>query len=63
MTDPKPPWMDDLEQDEANPYIEALMDFVVLMLVAVFCIICAGIVYQVMHPFVNEVISNWEFKP
>lgn len=63
MTTPKPPWQDDLEQDEADPYIEAIMDFIVLVLWAVFAIICAGIVYEVTHPYINTAIAAWEFKP
>ena len=63
MTDPKPPWQDDLEADEQDPYMDVLIDFAVLMLIVLLACVCAGIVYQVMHPFVNEVISNWEFKP
>ena len=61
MTDPKPPWLDDLEQDEADPYVEALMDFVVLLMIAVFCIICAGIVYELAQPWVAYVIELWSF--
>ena len=56
-------WQKDLEEDERDPYIEALMDFVILLLIAVFCIICSGIVYQVIHPHINAVIAAWEFKP
>ena len=63
MTDPKPPWLDDTEADEADPYMDVLVDFAVLMLIVLLACVCAGIVYQVCHPFVNEVISNWEFKP
>ena len=63
MTTPKPPWQDDLEADEQNPYIEAVMDFVVLLLVAVFAIICAGIVYELAQPWVSAVIAEWSFVP
>ena len=63
MTDPKPPWLDDIEKDEADPYIETITDFAVVLLVVLFACLCAAIVYQVMSPLVNEVISNWEFKP
>lgn len=63
MTDPKPPWLDDIEADEADPHLEAIVDFAVVLLIVLLACVCAGIVYQVCHPFVNEVISNWEFKP
>lgn len=63
MTYTKPPWQDDLEQDEQDPYIEAVMDFVVLLLIAVFAIICAGIVYEVTHVYINSVIAEWSFVP
>jgi len=43
--------------------VEVIMNFVVLAMVLVLSLICAGIVYQVAHPLVNEIISAWEFKP
>ena len=61
MTDPKPPWLDDLEADESDPYTQVIVDFVVLAMVLVLSLICAGIVYQVAHPWVNEIISAWSF--
>lgn len=56
-------WRVDLEQDEQDPYTQVIMDFVALLLWAVFAIICAGIVYELMHPYINTVIAAWEFKP
>ena len=65
MTSPwnKPEWQNGLEEDETDPHIEALTDVAVVVLIVLLACVCAGIVYQVCHPFVNEVISNWEFKP
>lgn len=63
MTTPKPPWLDDLEADEADPYTQVIVDFIVLAMVLVLSLICAGIVYQVAHPFINEVIATWSFVP
>lgn len=59
----KPDWQDELERDEADPYIEALTDVAVVVLVLVVSLICAWIAYQMLSPIVNEIISNWSFVP
>lgn len=46
-----------------NDYLDTVREWVHLLLIAVFAIICAGIVYELAQPWVNEVIANWEFKP
>lgn len=63
ITTPKPPWLDDIEADEADPHLEALVDFAVLLLIVLFACVCAGIVYELAQPWVAEVLTNWEFKP
>lgn len=56
----KQPWESDIERDEADPYIESLRGWVHLFLIALFAIICAGIVYELAQPWVADVISNWD---
>lgn len=44
-------------------YLDALRSWVQLMLVAVFALICAGVVYELAQPWVNELIASWSFTP
>ena len=44
-------------------YLDTARDGVQLFLIAVFAIICAGIVYELAQPWVAEVIELWSFAP
>ena len=46
-----------------DDYLAAARDWVQLLLIAVFAIICAGIVYELAQPWVSAVIAEWSFVP
>ena len=50
-----------MTDEDEDIYIETLRDWVQLFLIAVFAIICAGIVYELAQPWVAELIELWSF--